>query len=53
MNTTVGILAVALMTTNVAAGTQQAAPTSSAKPDAARGKMLFEKTLRCYACHGF
>ena len=55
MKTTVAILAFALLITNVASGTntQQAGPAGSAKPDAARGKMLFEKTLRCYACHGF
>jgi mono/diheme cytochrome c family protein len=31
------------------ASTPLAAPTG----DAQRGKMLFETTLRCYACHGF
>ena len=60
MKTTAAILALALLTSTVASGfsrkitnPQQAAPAASAKPDAARGKMLFEKTLRCYACHGF
>jgi mono/diheme cytochrome c family protein len=36
----------------------QAQPSSQATPqaptgDAKRGKELFEKTYRCYACHGF
>ena len=31
------------------------APATPAAPtgDATRGKVLFEQTLRCYACHGF
>ena len=60
MRTTAAIVALALMATGVASGssrqgqaTQAAASGSSAKPDAVRGKMLFDKTLRCYACHGF
>jgi mono/diheme cytochrome c family protein len=65
MKTTAAILALALMTTNVASGNvasgfsrkisnaQQAATGASTKADIGRGKMLFDKTLRCYACHGF
>jgi len=36
--------------------TQQPAPAAPLAPptgDATRGKVLFEQTLRCYACHGF
>jgi mono/diheme cytochrome c family protein len=29
------------------------APENAAGGDAARGKTLFERTYRCYACHGF
>jgi mono/diheme cytochrome c family protein len=53
-------LAIVLMATTVASGFNrkiqhvQTTPSGSpAKPDAARGKMLYDKTLRCYACHGF
>jgi mono/diheme cytochrome c family protein len=54
MKTAAAIVGLALMATNVASGVaQQAAPASTAKADIARGKMLFDKTLRCYACHGF
>lgn len=30
-----------------------AAPLAPPTGDATRGKVLFEQTLRCYACHGF
>ena len=30
-----------------------AAPLAAPTGDATRGKVLFEQTLRCYACHGF
>src|SRR5918992_134259 len=57
---TVVILACALSSANAIPGvsremhnSQQAAPRVSTKPDAVRGKTLFDKTLRCYACHGF
>jgi mono/diheme cytochrome c family protein len=69
MKTAAAILALALMTGNVAFGrtlfnvasgfsrkispAQATTPGASAKPDLARGKVLFDKTLRCYACHGF
>jgi mono/diheme cytochrome c family protein len=60
MRTTTAIVVFALMTTGVASGvsraiqaTQATTSGSSAKADAARGKTLFDKTLRCYACHGF
>ena len=55
MKTAVAILALALMTTNVTSGSsrQATAPAPGAKPDLARGKVLFDKTLRCSACHGF
>jgi mono/diheme cytochrome c family protein len=39
-----------------AAAAQSARPQdrpASATGNAVRGKMLYEKTLRCYACHGF
>jgi cytochrome c553 len=29
------------------------APATPARGDAVRGKQMFEKTYRCYACHGF
>jgi mono/diheme cytochrome c family protein len=55
------ILAVSLLAVR---GTAAQAPTPQAQPapqagaavpngDAKRGKELFEKTYRCYACHGF
>jgi mono/diheme cytochrome c family protein len=60
MQTAVAVIALALITTNVASGfsrkihaAQETAPPSTTKADIARGKMLFDKTLRCYACHGF
>jgi len=45
------LIAVAAMTVTAYAQGQSAA----ARPggDTARGKQLFEKTYRCYACHGF
>ena len=47
---------IALLIVIVAAGPAYAqAPPTTARPggDTARGKQLFEKTYRCYACHGF
>jgi mono/diheme cytochrome c family protein len=42
------------LTTGVAAQNQPAAaPLAAPTGNAQRGKMLFETTLRCYACHGF
>ena len=48
-------VAIALMVTGVASGLgrQAQSPPSSPAGNAARGKMLYDKTLRCYACHGF
>jgi mono/diheme cytochrome c family protein len=53
--------AIVLLVSSVASGVSGAtqdnqAPVASGvgrKADAARGKMLYDKTLRCYACHGF
>jgi mono/diheme cytochrome c family protein len=67
MKTTVAILTLALMTTTVASGSsgsnaasgfsrkfaQTTTAGTSAKADVARGRTLFDKNLRCYACHGF
>lgn len=35
------------------AGTPAAAPLAAPTGNAQRGKVLFETSLRCYACHGF
>jgi mono/diheme cytochrome c family protein len=35
------------------APTTPAAPLAALTGDATKGKVLFEQTLRCYACHGF
>jgi mono/diheme cytochrome c family protein len=43
--------ATALCSVTVAVEAQ--APTARATGDATRGKQLFEKTYRCYACHGY
>lgn len=45
----VGAQAPAAATPAAAQATPAAAPTGNAT----RGKELFDKTLRCYACHGF
>jgi mono/diheme cytochrome c family protein len=49
-------IAVAVLMVPLAAG-QQAAPqgssSSPARGDATRGKVLYESTFNCYACHGF
>lgn len=45
-----------LLATVSAAGAQNplaAAPLAAPTGNAQRGKVLFETTLRCYACHGF
>ena len=44
-------LVVALTTLNAYA--QGQAPAARPSGDATRGKQLFEKTYRCYACHGY
>jgi len=47
----ISVLIVVLMTATAYA---QGATTGPRPPgDATRGKQLFEKTYRCYACHGF
>ena len=38
---------------SAAAQTQSAAPPAAPTGNAQRGKVLYETTLRCYACHGF
>jgi mono/diheme cytochrome c family protein len=53
-NAIIGGAAVVLLVGGVAAASaqpqdKQASPTGNA----VRGKMLYDKTLRCYACHGF
>jgi mono/diheme cytochrome c family protein len=60
MRNVAAIMALALLTTSVAAGFSRAVHPAQAagsgvreKADTARGKVLFDKTLRCYACHGF
>jgi mono/diheme cytochrome c family protein len=56
MKTAAAILALFLAATSVAFGLSRPPHTTQStgtKTDAARGKMLFDKTLRCYACHGF
>jgi len=47
--------AIVLLVSSVAAGLGREAQSPPASPsgNAARGKMLYDKTLRCYACHGF
>lgn len=44
-----GVAATSLAQQAPAASAQLAPPTG----DAVRGKVVFEQTLRCYACHGF
>jgi mono/diheme cytochrome c family protein len=46
---------VLLTTTGTALSQNQpaAAPLAAPTGNAQRGKVLFETTLRCYACHGF
>jgi len=48
-------LAAALMAVALAGVTEAQAPAAPGAPtgDPSRGKTLFEKTYRCYACHGF
>ena len=54
MRTSTAIVALILMLTGGAVSfAQTVASGASAKADAARGRTLFDKTLRCYACHGF
>jgi len=52
MKSTIGTL---ILLFSVSASVSAQAPTPLAAPtgNAQRGKVLFETTLRCYACHGF
>jgi mono/diheme cytochrome c family protein len=52
MNRYIIVLAIIAITAPSASGQ---APSAAARPngDTTRGKQLFEKTYRCYACHGF
>lgn len=53
-STTGAALVAAAWLVLVSTGAAQAPATLSAPTgDATRGKVLFEQTLRCYACHGF
>jgi mono/diheme cytochrome c family protein len=52
MKTIVSSLAILLLST-MAAGSEPQTAQSAPTGNATRGKMLFDKTLRCYACHGF
>ena len=47
--------AIVLLVSSVASGLGREAqgPPSPPSGNAARGKTLYDKTLRCYACHGF
>jgi mono/diheme cytochrome c family protein len=47
--------AIVLMTGTLASGSAPEMQSAQPAPtgNAARGKMLYDKTLRCYACHGF
>lgn len=47
------VLVMMLGFTTVAAAQTPAAPLAAPTGDAKSGKVLFETTLRCYACHGF
>jgi mono/diheme cytochrome c family protein len=49
------ILMAALVATSAVAAAQALAGPSPPAPtgDAARGRQLFESSLRCYACHGY
>jgi mono/diheme cytochrome c family protein len=49
----IAILATLAVTQATVAQTQSAAPLAPPTGNAQRGKVLFETTLRCYACHGF
>lgn len=55
MNAIIRSTAIALMIGGVAAAQRAPAQEEPAPPtgNAVRGKMLYDKTLRCYACHGF
>jgi mono/diheme cytochrome c family protein len=60
MKAIIATVAIALIAGSVASGfgrkaqsTAPAVASSASKADVGRGKMLFDKTLRCYACHGF
>src|SRR5215211_7943375 len=52
MNRQLSILLIVAITTT-SAYAQGQAPAARPTGDAARGKQLFEKTYRCYACHGY
>jgi mono/diheme cytochrome c family protein len=52
----IAIAALVVFSATQTAGAQNqpaAAPLAAATGNAQRGKVLFETTLRCYACHGF
>ena len=50
---TFALVLVALTTVTVAQNPPAAAPLAAPTGNVQRGKVLFETTLRCYACHGF
>ena len=54
-NAIIGGAAVVLLVGGVAAAPNAQPQDKQASPtgNAVRGKMLYDKTLRCYACHGF
>ena len=54
-NAIIGGAAVVLLVGGVAAAPSAQPQDKQASPtgNAVRGKMLYDKTLRCYACHGF
>jgi mono/diheme cytochrome c family protein len=47
------VTAILLAAARVSAQTPATAPLAGPTGNAQRGKVLFETTLRCYACHGF
>ena len=51
----IGVAFVVLLTSPWPAAAQSQAPTALAAPtgNAQRGKVVFETTLRCFACHGY
>ncbi len=56
MRNAAAIVAIVVMATSVAFASSlkpQASAGLPTKADVARGKTLFDKALRCYACHGF
>jgi mono/diheme cytochrome c family protein len=47
------VTAILLAAAGVSAQTPATAPLAAPTGNTQRGKVLFETTLRCYACHGF